>query len=155
MRVWRLSQEAYARDLSGLGSKTWGGRWNPEGYAVVYSSGHLSLALLEVLANYPAVLRDDLPRYIAVEIDIPEQASIQTIPQLPKALRGDALKDWCLAQGKSWLDASKELVLKVPSALVPQEWNYVINADHSEMAKVTVRSSTAFGIDGRLLRKSG
>lgn len=152
MRVWRLADARYARDLSGEGSRIAGGRWNAPGHAVLYTSSHLSLALLETLAHLPAVLRDALPPRMAVEIEWPDDLPMRTIDVLPRKLSGDRLLSWCRAAGARWLAAEKEAVLRVPSILVPQEWNYVVNVAARDMRRVRIVGAKPFAIDGRLLR---
>jgi RES domain-containing protein len=154
MRLWRLARRDFARDLSGLGAKAVGGRWNDIGSAVVYAAEHLSLALVEVLAHYPRELRDDLPEYSAVEIDFPDGAGVGRIEKFPPSLKDRQLEEWCQKHGRDWLTAGEHLALRVPSVIVPQEYNLVLNVSHRAMAEVSIRSAVPFRIDGRLLHRS-
>ena len=73
MIVYRFCHKKYARELSGIGAKLKGGRWNPPGIAVLYTSASISLALLEILAN--AYSLDDLQMIQLMEIEIPNHLS--------------------------------------------------------------------------------
>ena len=152
MIVWRLADPRYARDLSGEGSRMMGGRWNAPGHAVLYVSSHLSLAVLETLAHLPAVLRDVLPPRVAVEIELPDDVSMASVDVLPRKMSGERLLKWCRTAGEKWLTQGSSPVLRVPSILVPQEHNYVVNVTARDMGRVRILSAKPFAIDGRLLR---
>jgi len=72
--VWRLAPPAFARALDGEGSRLVGGRWNSPGRHLVYTSSHLSLAVLEAYVNIAPALRDELPEFEAVRISVPDGA---------------------------------------------------------------------------------
>jgi RES domain-containing protein len=152
MRLWRLADPRFARDLSGEGSRLFGGRWNAPGVAVAYTSEHLSLAVLETLAHLPGPLRERLPPRMAVEIEIPDDAPVSAVNALPHKLKPEALSAWCQSKGSAWLSAGEALLLRVPSVLVPQEFNVVINVRHPAMRHVRIVKTTRFAVDGRLLR---
>jgi RES domain-containing protein len=149
--AWRITTDEFAgRALSGEGAERYGGRWNPRGLALVYASSSLSLAILELLVQtgaqvVPAELR-------SVRIDIPGNVRIQDLP--PEALPGN-WRDYPAPAslqmiGSEWIETKSSAVLTVPSAVVPEEKNYLISPAHSDYSKVTVRSISKIDLDLRL-----
>jgi RES domain-containing protein len=150
--VWRLVRPAFARDLDGEGSRITGGRWNRRGKAVVYTSSHLSLSVLETYVHLPSELREDLPEMEAVSIRIPEGAGSTKVT----AERFDVLMTapdpyaTCQSVGDDWFTRGADLALEVPSVLVPEETNVVLNALHPAMREVRIVASRTFRFDPRL-----
>ena len=150
--VWRLTPPEFATELSGEGSSEAGGRWNSRGRAVAYTSFNLSLCVLESFVHLPPLLRIDLPEMMAVQIEIPSEASWREIDraELPSNLVSDEAEERCRQLGDGWLRAQEHLVCTVPSIMVPQERNVLINPAHRLMAKVKVISAERFRFDPRL-----
>ena len=151
MEVWRITTAQFAsRALSGEGAERYGGRWNPRGLAVVYASSSLSLAILELLVQTGAQV---VPAELcSVLIDIPGNVSIQDLP--PEALP-DNWRDYPAPAslqmiGSEWIETESSAVLSVPSAVVPEEKNYLLYPAHSDFSKVTVRSISKIDLDLRL-----
>lgn len=149
MIVYRIAKKKWIKDLSGIGAKMTGGRWNPKGHPVLYCASNSSLAILEKLVNIDYdLLPDDL--FIA-EVEVPE-TSIKIINQK------DIGKDWnkypspdhLKILGKDWLEKRESLMLKVPSAVNPNESNYLINVNHPLMNQVSVLRTFPIKIDERL-----
>ena len=149
MIVWRLARLAHAK-LDGEGARLAGGRWNTRGRAAVYTSSRLSLAALELLVHTDVpVVPPDL---VAFEIDVPDKLEIESveIAGLPK--------DWrlpghptCRSIGDTWLAEERTAVLRVPSAVVPEELNYIINPAHRAAKTIQVVGRRKFAFDSRLL----
>lgn len=137
--VWRIAAEtaAYpAGDLSGAGAKHTGGRWNSQGTPVVYSSTSIALATLETVH----FLRGGaLPfnRYL-VRIDVPDDvwASRQSIDPLPGGW--DAIPAGVSGRtvGDSWIASGASALLMVPSVIVPDEFNVLINPRHADAPSI-------------------
>ncbi|WP_153798854.1 RES family NAD+ phosphorylase [Foetidibacter luteolus] len=150
MIVYRFSSPRYAGDISGTGARLKGGRWNPPGIAVLYSSAHISLALLEVLAN--AGTLEELDGIQLAEIEVPEN-SIYEIK------KGELKKEWwndfayTRWLGEQIIRDNKFLLLKCPSAVVEQESNYLVNPNHELFAKVKLLTQTTFRFDARLFKQ--
>lgn len=151
MIAYRLTQSRFKEDLSGEGASVYGGRWNSKGLRMLYSAEHISLALLELLVNMNPSTSPFLPSFHLLEIDLPET----TFPVLNAA---DIKKDWrsdlqySRFIGDEFLKARSSLLMKVPSAVVPEEYNVIINPYHKDFAKIkTIRAKT-YKIDGRLSR---
>ena len=149
MIVWRLARLAHAK-LDGEGARLAGGRWNSRGRAAVYASSRLSLAALELLVHTDVPLVP--PDLVAFEIEIPDTLEIESV-----AL-ADLPKDWrlpghpgCRAIGDTWLAEERTAVLRVPSAVVPEESNYIINPGHRGAKSIHVVGRRKFAFDSRLL----
>lgn len=150
--VWRLARPEFAEHLDGEGSRLVGGRWNPIGRAALYTSEHLSLSVLEVYVHLPPQMRDVLPILTAVQISIPDDVGLTrvTAQQLAELLASSDPLAASLAIGTAWIDRGLDLVLQVPSVLVPEEANLVLNPAHPRMGEVRIVSTRAFRFDPRL-----
>lgn len=151
MIVFRIAKKNRIKDLSGTGAKLTGGRWNPKGYPVLYCASTSSLAILETLVHVDFdLLPDDL--YIA-ELEIPEN-SIQTLKSIdiPQDWNKYPAPDKLKILGKDWILRNKYLILQVPSAVNPNETNYIINVSHQDFDKIAIKKVYPFKIDGRLIK---
>jgi RES domain-containing protein len=149
--VWRITTPEYAdRALSGEGAARYGGRWNPRGLAVVYASSSLSLAVLELLVQTGAQVVPTALR--SVRIDIPESVSIRDLPPdgLPASWRDYPAPSSLQVIGSEWIETGSTAVLSVPSAVVPEEKNYLLNPGHPDSEKVSVQSISEMDLDLRL-----
>ena len=149
LRVWKLVRSARMDDpLSTKGSSLYGGRWNPIGTPVLYCSLALSLAALEALVH---LARKRNAHYFAVPLDMPEcLLEAWTVQQLPPTWKTLPIDPACQAMGKTWLDSKRSLALAVPSVIVPQESNLLVNPLHPDFAKVKGGKSFPFPFDPRL-----
>jgi RES domain-containing protein len=150
--VWRLTAPHYAARLDGKGNVERGARWNSPGRGVVYASFNLSLAVLETLVQLPAVLRRNLPEMAAARIEFPDAALGAEVVrnELPADLATATTIRRCRELGDSWLATGERLVLAVPSVIVPQERNLLINPAHRHMDQVRIASIEPFRFDPRL-----
>jgi RES domain-containing protein len=152
VHVWRIVRKPHAT-LDGEGARLYGGRWNSEGNAVVYTSQYLSLATLEYLANVePALMPDDL---VALRIEIPDDpqsgAEVDTADFTDPHWRDYPSPGWQAELGDLWVDDGEFLWLAVPSAVVPEEYNILINPKHPRMSEVRVVETQPFKFDKRLV----
>lgn len=150
MRVWRVARRAYAA-LDGEGARRAGGRWNSPGLPAVYTSSALSLSVLELLVHTdPDLIPNDLR---AFEIECPESLTVQflDVATLPSNWRQIPNHPACRARGDAWLQGRTHPLLGVPSAVVPEELNYLINPAHPDASQIRVARSRAFSFDERLL----
>jgi len=145
--VYRLAKATFTA-LDGEGARLFGGRWNSAGRPAVYAAASPSLAVLEVLVHLdlPGELMPDDYRLLGIEI--PDDTPIERLEQAPP----DA--DACLAVGDAFLARSQAAVLLVPSIVVPQERNAIINVRHSAMEEIAVVMDEPFRFDPRLLDPS-
>ena len=149
MLLWRLCSARYPA-LTGEGARRAGGRWNHKGTKMVYCSGSLALAVLEVFVHLDSsLLPDDL---VAVAVEVPDEIVIDrldpaTLPPDWRDIPGpEALRD----TGTDWVASGTGVALAVPSAIIEQEWNYLLNPDHPEFAKLLARAPEPFRFDARM-----
>lgn len=149
MIVWRLARKKYAA-LDGEGSRIAGGRWNSHGGSVVYTAGSLSLAVLELLVH---VDPEDAPNdLLAYQIEIPDNLKIESIS--PSDLPGTwqvPEHEVCKSIGDGWISSQRTPILRVPSSIVPEESNYLINPGHPDISGIDIVSKRKFFFDKRLL----
>lgn len=153
MLIYRIDRKKRQRDtLSGIGAEIYGGRWNLPGTRAVYCAGSRSLAILEMLVHMDMkhVPNDRIMVKIEVldEISIPYQdrellpANWEKFPYTHASQR--VFTDWIQREGTG-------PVLALPSAVVPEEWNFIINPLHQDMAKIKVVEVKPLVIDERLV----
>jgi RES domain-containing protein len=151
MEVFRITKKEYASDLSGLGAKTFGGRWNSVGTSMVYTSSHASLAALELACHSGGVmgLKDFMLTCFWIEPKADrEELSLDTLPkdweQYPSSLD-------CAKIGDQWINSFSSLILKVPSAIIQEESNILVNPLHPQLQKfIRVKWVKPFTFDPRL-----
>ena len=152
MLVYRLCNPKYSNDLSGTGAAITGGRWNKKGRAVVYTSESTALALLEVVVNIPPMFQ---PNLNLLTIEIPENL-------LAEIKRENLFPNWfkypsptILAEiGEGFYKDNSILGIKVPSAVIPTNSNFILNPNSSQFSLVKIISNEPFIFDPRLYRKS-
>jgi RES domain-containing protein len=152
VRVWRLTSKHHATTAySGIGNKKAGSRWVPAGYSAVYTSEQVSLAVLETLVHIDPIHFKNT--FVKLYADIPEDINIEIlqIDTLPIDWR-DAYEDPRLQTiGQDWIERANSAVLIVPSAIVPQENNIIINPLHSDFDSILIGDPEPFRFDGRLV----
>lgn len=138
--LWRIAADTpdYAGDdLTGKGAERSGGRWNRVGTPMLYCSTSRSLACLETLvhlAKHPLPLN----RYL-VELDVPEHAwKASTIFDPAKQVGWDAEPAGLvsLEWGTRWIRSNSSLLARVPSVIVPEDVNVLVNPNHPDISKV-------------------
>ncbi|EHL99976.1 RES domain protein [Acetobacteraceae bacterium AT-5844] len=139
MLAWRLCRAPFA-DLTGEGARLYGGRWNHAGRPLLYAASTAALALLEVRVHLdlpPELLPDD---YTLLTIDLKDLAveTLEVIPEDPAAF------------GDRWLEERRSPVLSVPSAVVPESPNLLLNPLHPDATRVEIVAKRAFAFDRRL-----
>ena len=151
MELFRIAKTKYINDLSGAGARTYGGRWNHKGVALVYTSESRALAALEYLVHVPmamaptnlSIMQLDIPDGI-----VPEQLDVSFLPSNwkeyppPQALA---------TLGTNWALSNQSLLLRVPSTIVDQEFNVLINPAHPDFKLIKPSRRESFVFDNRLL----
>ena len=153
MPIWRLTREAHST-LDGEGARLYGARWNSAGTAVVYAASHLSLAALEYVVHIDAEdAPDDL---VALRLHVPDGATelLYEPAALPAEWRSALPPPECQAIGDHWARSDKHLLLRVPSVLVPEEFNVLVNPTHPDAARIRISASRSFSYDLRLFDRS-
>jgi RES domain-containing protein len=155
MRVtaWRIVNKKHAAAaFSGEGARIYGGRWNPVGHVMIYTAQNLSLAILELIVHLNEYA--DMLAYTAIPVEFAEiQTKILTKEELPQNWSSLPLPQETQVIGKAWLDGLQSLVLKVPSAIVPGESNYLINPMHPDFQSLAIGPPLSLQIDPRLAAK--
>ncbi len=141
-----LKRRFVSAAFSGEGARRYGGRWNSAGVAVVYTSSSISLAILEWrahLTQWPA------PASVIIRIEF--DASLVWSPaKLPTNWKRWPCPKTTAAVGDTWVRSGRSAVLKLPSAVVPAEFNYVLNPAHAEFGKIRLGRPQVFKADSRL-----
>jgi len=147
MIVYRLSKEIYANDLSGKGSEFAGGRWNSKGISALYTAQSIALCVAEIAVHIPLGI---LPKdYFLVNIDIPDLDFFEP-KRLPKDWNSFPHPDSTQKIGDKFLKENKFLIMKVPSAAVQGEFNYIINPRHKNFSEIKIKKKEKFTFDDRL-----
>ncbi|MGC4070168.1 MAG: RES family NAD+ phosphorylase [Polyangiaceae bacterium] len=151
MKLWRICRKQFAaKPLDGKGGMLAAGRWHTPRRLVTYASDSLALASLEVLVHCDLdLLPSDL---LAVEIEVPTEVEVTelTTSDLPRSWRRYPVPRVLQELGNNWLDEATTAVLRVPSAIVPTECNYLINPLHSDVKAIRIVRRFRFAFDERL-----
>jgi RES domain-containing protein len=151
LRLWRISKRKYADTaFSGEGARRVGGRWNSRGQGMVYTSGTLSLAALEVFVHME--VEDVGTMLAAVSIEVPTEVAISylQLSQLPMDWRSIPAPMALATMGDAWFRSAETAILAVPSVVIPVEYNYLINPSHPDYSKFELGSPQSFEFDPRL-----
>ena len=147
MRVWRISNY---ETLDGAGGLRTSGRWHTRGRRVVYCAPNPATALLEILVHAEIEL-DDLPAaYRYLEIEIPEGISAEALDAATLPAGWQSRLDITRAVGDAWLDSRRSAVFTVPSVIVPQTSNILLNPDHPGAASLRILRIHTHPLDPRL-----
>jgi len=153
MRVYRIARKRHLNDLTGAGAKTYGGRWNHRGTAILYTSETRSLAMLEFLVHVSWMQAPGDMGLATLEIVNEIQPEILSPADLPEDWRLYPAPPRLADLGSDWVHSQRSLLLRVPSAVVEQEHNILINPGHSDIVRVTVLEVKDLEFDRRLLKK--
>jgi RES domain-containing protein len=153
MIAYRIARTRHIRDLSGLGAKLYGGRWNSKGTAIVYTSENRSLATVEYLVHVPiSIIPDDLS---IASIEIPDSIKPKylLLGNLPKNWRDYPPPPELAEIGTKWALSLASLLLRVPSAVVENEFNILIIPQHPDIKRISISKIEKFRFDKRLVRQ--
>jgi RES domain-containing protein len=150
--AWRIVKKRHVQAaFDGEGARQYGGRWNSPGTAVIYASQSRALCLLEVLAGIRSVKRIDA--YFIISIRFDDSLLTQVEPgDLPAEWRRSPPPSSTQRIGDRWAEQQGSVVLRVPSSIVPDEHNYLINPAHPDFARIEIGTPEELSIDSRLLR---
>lgn len=151
MILYRLTLAKYVDTaLSGEGSRRVGGRWTPPGFPAVYTASSIALTVLETLVHVDSSV---MPKHLVIRVDVPDTIQITEVQaeDLPNDWRSTPAPAALQGIGQTWLGAGETLLLQVPSVVVPQEFNFVLNPLHAEFQQLTISPPDPFTIDARLL----
>ena len=148
MDLWRLAEHP---SLDGAGGRLYAARWNSKGAPIVYLAASPAGALIEILVHLE--LEDDElpPAYTLLRVSVPGKLKI---PQL-RVPAGDAWKSnlaLTRALGDAWLKSRRSALARVPSAILPDTFNYLLNPLHPDAARISIAETQSAALDLRLLR---
>jgi RES domain-containing protein len=154
MRVWRITRSPFAATaFSGDGARLYAARWNPVGVGMVYTSLSLPMAALETFVHLePRVEPGDLVSIAAevpIELDELDAMQKQMLARLPGDWR-EATGMHTRKIGEEWVRAEASLFLLVPSVVIADEWNLLINPAHPDANRIVVGKAKPFQFDERM-----
>ena len=150
LTIWRVFRNQNIRStLTGEGARLYGGRWSSPGRSVIYGAQYLSLAVLEVLvhADNRKVLGAYSKMALRIATELIEHISVEELPvNWTAAFPGAELQ----AIGDDWLTSRRSLVLSLPSVIIPEEKNYLINPEHPDFKSLIAAAAEPLSVDSRL-----
>jgi len=152
--AWRLVKKKHrSRAFDGEGARLYGGRWTSVGRRAVYTSSSVALATLEILVHMGVVNKPVIVNsYVVYRVEIPESLVAEIDPDaLPTNWAAPPAPARLLAIGDAWLDAREKPVLRVPSAVVVSEPNFILNPEHPHFPRLRIGPEQPYSFDSRLL----
>lgn len=154
MQVYRITKGKYASDIPGRGAELYGGRWNPIGVPALYTSENRALCALELLVHTKKEILP--PVYTIITLEIPKELESEIETFTPKSLK----KNWNSLQPEIWtqefgadyFEKHQKIGIRVPSTIIMQETNIVLNPLHKGYQKIKIIEKLDFIIDERLLK---
>jgi RES domain-containing protein len=148
MLLYRITRKKHAQALDGAGSRINGGRWNNIGTPCIYTSESRALAVLEYIVNMQL---DEVPLdLVVISLKIANEKEIYKPAKLPENWMNIKASDETKQLGTSILNQKEHLIIKIPSVIIPEEYNYLINPEHSHMKNLSIVNVAPFSFDTRL-----
>ncbi len=148
--AWRVVSWKWASTaFDGEGAKRYGGRWNPKGTPMTYLAGSLSLAVLELLVHLESEAA--LAQFACIPARF-EPGWVEVLQPLPPGWDAEPAGEPSRAAGAAWAESERTPLLEVPSVVIPEEPNYLLNPRHNAAARVEIGEPRPFRIDPRLVR---
>jgi RES domain-containing protein len=152
LRLWRITTRKWALDKRCDGARLYGGRWNPPGYPVMYAGTTIEICALEKFVHLTGAAH---PPLVLVAIEVPDDEGLCLRPDI-----ADLPADWAQlpapgsaqAFGRSWLEAAEQLLLLLPSAIIPESTNAMINPRHPAYEAVKLEVVRDFSFDARMMK---
>jgi RES domain-containing protein len=151
LKAWRICNKNYATTaFSGEGAYRYAGRWNSVGVRLVYLGATPSITVLEALVHVASLSDLDILEYVLIPVEFEEALVEELVDPLPS--------DWAeypaplstAAIGDAWIASNRSVLLKVPSAVVSLENNYLLNPGHPDFSKVSIGTPLEMKVDIRL-----
>jgi RES domain-containing protein len=148
--AWRIVlAKRVASAFSGEGARLNGGRWNNKGTAMVYTAGSISLASMEILVNLPSPML--LARFVRIPVEF-DEALVNEVRDLPCGWQRRPAGPKTKTIGDHWAAERRSAVLKVPSVVVPEEFNFLLNPSHPDWDHIHIKAPVVYPFDPRLTR---
>lgn len=152
MEIYRLHNKKYPAELSGVGAAKFGARWNSKGMEVIYLANSRALALAEIvvhlnLSNLPS-------RFCMLTVFVPDDIVITSVDFSLLYDDWNVFPESSSTQniGDLFVNNKEHCILKVPSAVVKGDFNYLINPNHADFKKIKITNHDDFPIDNRLFK---
>ncbi|GAB1449758.1 RES family NAD+ phosphorylase [Bacteroidota bacterium] len=150
MNVYRLAREKHATPLSGKGAARYGARWNPVGIELIYTAQNRSLAMAEVAVHLTLATLPD--HYCMLTIEIPDEIKVKRLSE------ADLPPDWkefphpasTQSIGRDFVTENEYCVLMIPSVVTQGDFNVLINPNHIDFPKISIKSIEKFPFDKRI-----
>jgi RES domain-containing protein len=152
LTAWRIVKKRHrARAFSGEGARRFGGRWNSPGLPVVYVASTRALAVLEMAVHLDRSTL--LTSFVLIPCEFHETLVIAVDRAvLPVNWRRNPPPAELAAIGDAWVREAQSAVLAVPSAVIEEETNFLLNPAHPDFSKVVIGDADAFEFDPRLIK---
>lgn len=147
MLVYRICLEKWSKELKASGA---GGRWNSKGRFVIYTAATRALACLENLVHRSGEGLNNKFKVLTIEIPQSIKISEVNIKNLPEGWYEFAQYNDCRCIGDEWINKNETAVLKVPSAIIPAENNFILNPSHKDFKRIKILRCDDFNFDPRI-----
>jgi RES domain-containing protein len=156
--AYRLVRRNRTKDaFTGEGSRLFGGRWTPKGLPAIYCSEHLSLCVLELRVNQDRFLAREGYRFFRVTLPqkIIEALALKDVPKGWDQPRISSVRLTAAQRfGQAWLNERRSAVLRVPSAVLPEEHNFILNPLHPDFHLIKIGAPQPIRLDSRLWKET-
>lgn len=152
MQLFRFGLEIYINDISGYGAKLYGGRWNNAGNSMLYTACSPSLAMLEFVCNASGIAKTVQTSLLTLKLDSKVKFEQLTVNEMPENWQDVPAPDILKRIGDNWLKGNTSVGIKVPSAVMPIEFNVLINPLHKDFSKLTIENIVKMDIDKRIIK---
>ena len=150
MVVYRIAKARYAGDLSGEGARLSGGRWNHKGVSCIYTARSRALAVLEYSVN---VNIEDIPRALSIiTLEVPDSIESISVADLPGNWMQNPATSYTKNFGTGLLKKAGSLIIEIPSVVIPEEWNYIINPANPDARLIKLCNCSDYPYDVRIKR---
>jgi RES domain-containing protein len=151
--AYRIFKTKFAKSwFDGEGAFLFGGRWNTRGTRVLYAAGSLSLATLEMLVHLDSAELLSSYSYATLEFEEKDVLPVEEFVKVPKNWSSSPPPLAVQRIGDKWAASMRSVVLRVPTSVVPGEFNYLVNVAHSGFGKARLGKPKPFNFDRRLFR---
>jgi RES domain-containing protein len=148
--AWRICPARLARSaFSGEGAFLYGGRWNTPGTRIIYTAGSQSLAALEMLVHTEDANDLVALRFVAIPVEIDNELIVE-VGKLPRNWAFYPAPPATAKLGDAWIESGRSCALRVPSAIIRAEWNFLLNPAHPEFRRLRIGRPVVFKFDSRL-----
>ena len=149
MFLWRISNHL---SLAGEGALHTPGRWHSRGRRVVYCAQSPAAALLEILVHFEIDIQDLPARYRLLKIEAPDDVQVESVSVNRLPIDWPARTEVTRGLGDGWLTKGSAALLTVPSAIVPETFNVLLNPAHQDTKRIVIIQADEHAIDPRLLK---